>query len=142
MSDEPNSFQDRIARIEARKQANPGTPAPDLTAPPMGDLTSLRCNASGLSIGDLTDGLFDIPTIRYGLPILIAVVGFGLLTQLAPAGFGKMIAVDMEAVEGEQKLRPNPFNSAAIARQNMPDFGAFSGQSADGSVSRPIAVRP
>ncbi|WP_299149531.1 hypothetical protein [uncultured Tateyamaria sp.] len=142
MSDEQNSFQDRIARIEAQKQTKGGAPGPDLTAPPMGDLTSLRRNASGLSVGDLTEGLFDIPTIRYGLPILIAAVGFGLLTQLAPAGLGKMIAVDMEAVEGEQDLRRNPFNGAAIAHQNMTKFGAFSAPSAEGAVSHPIAVRP
>lgn len=138
MADGREGFLERIARIKAAETESRFTDAPELAPERMGDLSTLRRNATGLSLSDFANSLFDIPTVRYGMPIAIGIIGFAIMSAFFPAGMHKIIASDEAYMERTGGV--TPFNASEIAIERMNAFAEFSDQiqslDAVGKVSR------
>ena len=92
MSDGQSEFEARLARIQAKPAAQrPQATDPSLAPERMADLKTLRRNTGGINLSDLIGSVWDIPTFRYGLPILIAVMGYGAMSAFAPQGMHQAV---------------------------------------------------
>lgn len=121
MSDGQSEFEARLARIQAKTAAQrPQATDPSLAPERMADLKTLRRNTGGINLSDLIGSVWDIPTFRYGLPILIAVMGYGAMSAFAPQGMHQ--AMIASAPKEERATAITPFNAGTIALQRQADF--------------------
>lgn len=121
MSDGQSEFEARLARIQAKSAAKrPMAAEPGLAPERMADLKTLRRNAGGVTLSDILGSIWDIPTFRYGLPILIAVVGYGAMSAFVPQGMHQAMIASVP--EEERATAVTPFNAGSAALQRQAAF--------------------
>lgn len=116
-----DEFKNRLARINAKaRSVDPdGGPsiAPDLVA----DLRSVRRNARPAGIGGVLAGVWAIPTFRYGLPIVLGVIGFSVASAFVPDVLHRIVVAQARE-DGATGEVITPFNASSIALKRQAAF--------------------
>jgi hypothetical protein len=120
MSDGQEAFRARLARIKTNAPKTATDARPTVHAERIAGPLALRRNTKPVGVGDLLRGVWDIQTFRYGLPMLIAVFGFAVLSSFKPQGMHQAMLSSLP--EDEQATAVPPFNAGNLALNRQAEF--------------------
>lgn len=89
-----NEFQNRIARIKENTKQPTVQAGPALPKEHMADLATLRCNTESESLKDILKGIWSVPTFRYALPVVLAVLSYAPVSALFPDSTDNLIVAE------------------------------------------------
>ena len=120
------NFQARLDKIRERAENSNSPQTPELPKGALDDLGSLSRNMKSIKLSDFTGSLWDIPTFRYGLPIVIGVFGLSLMGKVASNTMTHNMMDQVAFANGtEHTAGFSPFGNNAIANEAMRRMDMF-----------------